>query len=155
MRRWSSGTIRNCAASPSLSRGAAADPSSVPLLLKQEDLACGQQCQQFERNTSAPTSRVNPILKYRNRGLPVSLRLEGQRLPMKIGNEYRLRDIGKYQWQKLAPGAGADPDAVTARIAEIAGAALENIPEVTKRTKKEGLDHPLIDRLAKKVTDRA
>jgi hypothetical protein len=59
-----------------------------------------------------------------------------------------LRDIGKYRRQKLAPGAGADPDI------EIAGAALENIPEVTKRTKKEGLDHPLIDRLAKQLTDR-
>jgi hypothetical protein len=73
---------------------------------------------------------------------------------MKIGNEYRLRNIGKYQWQKLAQGVGADPDAVTARIVEIADAVLENIPEVTKRTKKEGLDHPLIDRLAKKLKSR-
>jgi serine/threonine-protein kinase HipA len=73
---------------------------------------------------------------------------------MKIGNEYRLRNIGKYQWQKLAQGVGVDPDAVTARIVEIADAVLENIPEVTKRTTKEGLDHPLIDRLAKKLTDR-
>jgi serine/threonine-protein kinase HipA len=74
---------------------------------------------------------------------------------MKIGNEYRLRNIGKYQWQKLAQGVGVDPDSVTARIVEIAAAVLENIPEVTKRTKKEGLGHPLIDRLAKKLTDRA
>ena len=73
---------------------------------------------------------------------------------MKIGNEYRLRNIGKYQWQKLAQGVSVGPDAVTARIVEIADAVLENIPEVTKRTKKEGLDHPLIDRLAKKLTDR-
>jgi serine/threonine-protein kinase HipA len=73
---------------------------------------------------------------------------------MKIGNEYRLRNIGKYQWQKLAQGVGVDTDVVTARIVEIAEAILENIPEVTKRTKKEGLDHPLIDRLAKKLTDR-
>jgi len=43
---------------------------------------------------------------------------------------------------------------VTARIVEIADAVRENIPEVTKRTKKEGLDHPLIDRLAKELTDR-
>jgi hypothetical protein len=33
-------------------------------------------------------------------------------------------------------------------------AVLENIPEVMKRTKKAGLDHRLIDRLAKKLTDR-
>ena len=73
---------------------------------------------------------------------------------MKIGNEYRLRNIGKYQWQKLAQGVGVDPDAVTARIVEIADAVLENIPEVTKRMKKEGLDHPLIDLLAKKLKRR-
>jgi serine/threonine-protein kinase HipA len=73
---------------------------------------------------------------------------------MKIGNEYRLTNIRKYQWQKLAQGVGVDPDAVTSRIVEIADVILENIPEVRKRTKKEGLDHPLIDHLAKKLTDR-
>ena len=65
-----------------------------------------------------------------------------------------LRNIGKYQWQKLAEGVGVDPEAVTARIVEIADAVLENIPEVTKRMKKEGLDHPLIDLLAKKLKRR-
>jgi hypothetical protein len=43
---------------------------------------------------------------------------------------------------------------VTARIVEIADAILENIPEVTKRTKKEGLEHPLIDLLAKQLKSR-
>jgi hypothetical protein len=40
--------IRNCAASLSLSRGTAAGPSSAQLLMKQENLACGPQCPQFE-----------------------------------------------------------------------------------------------------------
>src|SRR5260221_13635256 len=53
MRRWSSGMIRKCAANPWLSRGAGAGPSSAPLHMKQDDLECGPQCQQFERNTSA------------------------------------------------------------------------------------------------------
>jgi hypothetical protein len=36
--------IRNCGANLSSSRGAAADPSSAPLLMKQDDLACVPLC---------------------------------------------------------------------------------------------------------------
>jgi serine/threonine-protein kinase HipA len=96
----------------------------------------------------APLYDIVSILPYPD------IDIQKARSSMKIGNEYRLRNIGKYQWQKLAQGVGVDPDALTARIVEIADAVLENIPEVTKRTKKEGLDHPLIDRLAKKLTVR-
>jgi serine/threonine-protein kinase HipA len=96
----------------------------------------------------APLYDIASILPYPD------IDIQKARSSMKIGNEYRLRNIGKYQWQKLAQGVGVDTDVVTARIVEIAEAILENIPEVTKRTKKEGLDHPLIDRLAKKLTDR-
>jgi serine/threonine-protein kinase HipA len=96
----------------------------------------------------APLYDIASILPYRD------IDIQKARSSMKIGNEYRLRNIGKYQWQKLAEGVGVDPEAVTARIVEIADAVLENIPEVTKRTKKEGLDHPLIDLLAKKLKGR-
>jgi serine/threonine-protein kinase HipA len=96
----------------------------------------------------APLYDIASILPYPD------IDIQKARSSMKIGNEYRLRNIGKYQWQKLAQSVGVDPDALTARIVEIADAVLENIPEVTKRTKKEGLDHPLIDRLAKKLTVR-
>jgi serine/threonine-protein kinase HipA len=96
----------------------------------------------------APLYDIASILPYPD------INIQKAHSSMKIGNEYRLRNIGKYQWQKLAQGVGVDSDAVTARIVEIAEAILENIPEVTKRTKKEGLDRPLIDRLAKKLTDR-
>ncbi|HXA76900.1 MAG TPA: type II toxin-antitoxin system HipA family toxin [Candidatus Acidoferrales bacterium] len=96
----------------------------------------------------APLYDIASILPYPD------IDIQKARSSLKIGNEYRLRNIGKYQWQKLAQGVSVDADALTARIVEIADAVLENIPEVTKRTKKEGLDHPLIDRLAKKLTVR-
>ena len=96
----------------------------------------------------APLYDIASILPYPD------IDIQKARSSMKIGNEYRLRNIGKYQWQKLAQRVGVDPDAVTGRIVEIADAVLENIPEVTKRTKKEGLDYPLIDLLAKKLKGR-
>ena len=39
-------------------RGAAAAPSSAPLLMKQDDLACGPQCEQFERNPTTVCATV-------------------------------------------------------------------------------------------------
>lgn len=96
----------------------------------------------------APLYDIASILPYPD------IDIQKARSSMKIGNEYRLRNIGKYQWQKLAQGVGVDPDAVTAGIVKIADAILENIPEVTKHTKREGLGHPLIDRLGKKLMDR-
>jgi serine/threonine-protein kinase HipA len=100
------------------------------------------------RVTPRPLYDIASILPY------TDIDIHKARSSMKIGNEYRLRNIGKYQWQKLAQGVGVNPDSVTARIVEIADAVLENVPEVTKRTKKEGLDYPLIDPLAKKLMDR-
>jgi len=40
MRQWSSGMIRNCAANPSQSRYATAGPSSAPLPMMRDVLAC-------------------------------------------------------------------------------------------------------------------
>jgi len=40
MRQWSSGMIRNCAANPSQSRDATAGPSSAPLPMMRDVLAC-------------------------------------------------------------------------------------------------------------------
>ena len=62
----------------------------------------------------APLYDIASILPYPD------IDIQKARSSMKIGNEYRLRNIGKYQWQKLAQGASVDPDALTARIVEIA-----------------------------------
>ncbi|MGE3966460.1 MAG: type II toxin-antitoxin system HipA family toxin [Planctomycetota bacterium] len=42
------------------------------------------------------------------------------RLAMKIGGEYRLRDIGKPQWEKLADSFGLDTAKVLRRVDELA-----------------------------------
>ena len=101
-----------------------------------------------DRSGSPPSYDIASVLPYPD------LDIERARSSMKIGNEYRLRNIGKYQWQKLAQTIHIDPVQVVGRIGEMAEAVADNIPEVTKRMKKEGLDRPLIDRLAQKLAIR-
>ena len=96
----------------------------------------------------APLCDIASVLPYSD------IDIERARSSMKIGNEYRLRNIGKYQWQKLAQTIHIDPVQVVGRIGEMAEAVADNIPEITTRMKKEGLDHPLIDRLAQKLAIR-
>src|SRR5579863_2166774 len=47
------------------------------------------------------------------------------RLAMKIGGEYRLRDIGPRQWRKLGEELRADPEAIVSRAAALA----ERVPD--------------------------
>jgi serine/threonine-protein kinase HipA len=77
------------------------------------------------------------------------------RLAMKIGREYRLREIGRRQWQKAAGELRLDPDFLVARVRELVDFLSESVPEVAKRLHQEGLRHPILTRLVKALTERA
>jgi serine/threonine-protein kinase HipA len=77
------------------------------------------------------------------------------RLAMKLGGEYRLHEIGRRQWQKLAKEVRRDPDSVIARVVVLADMVAERAPDVAKQLHQEGLKHPIIGRLVKTLTDRA
>lgn len=76
-------------------------------------------------------------------------------LAMKLGGEYRLQNIGRHQWQKLAKEVRLDPEEVIHRVAAMADAIPANAAEVAGRLKKEGLTHPILPRLEKKLAVRA
>lgn len=76
-------------------------------------------------------------------------------LAMKIGGEYRLQNIGLRQWQKLAGEVRLDRQEVVQRVAAIADAIPANLPEVAGKLKKEGLTHPILPQLEKKLAARA
>jgi serine/threonine-protein kinase HipA len=76
-------------------------------------------------------------------------------LAMKLGGEYRLQNIGLRQWQKLAKEVRLDPEEVIHRVAAMADAIPANAAKVAGRLKKEGLTHPILPRLEKKLTLRA
>jgi len=88
--------------------------------------------------------------------LPYS-QLDPQRLKlaMKIGGIYRLRDIGRRQWEKLAGEVRRPADEVVERVADIAAGLPDAAEEVRAQAVQEGLAHPMIGHVAARVIERA
>lgn len=81
--------------------------------------------------------------------------VKAAKLAMKIGGQYRLRDIGPRQWRAFAEGINLDANATIDRVAELASRLPEATVSVRDRIEGQGWTHPMIDRLAKALTDRA
>ena len=87
--------------------------------------------------------------------LPYDFDLQRIKLAMKIGGEYRLRDIGLRQWQKLSADLKTDGEHFVQRINEMATALPDALPTIRQAAEADGLDHPLIERLSTMLTERA
>lgn len=74
---------------------------------------------------------------------------------MKLGGEYRFRDIRLHHWRRQAEELGIDPDEFVRRVAGLASQLADHIPGVERSMTEEGLTHPLIRRLAARLTARA
>lgn len=97
----------------------------------------------------APLYDVASILPYDD------FDLKKVRLSMKIGGEYRIRDIDLGEWQKLARDVRVDSDKLIERIADLAKRIPDELAKIRSSTKKDGLDQPIIERLVARMTDRA
>lgn len=71
------------------------------------------------------------------------------KLAMKIGDEYRLRDIGLRHWQRLATPLRVDDEQLIDRISSMAQAISDQATAIRKQTEEEGLSHVTIPRLCK------
>jgi len=87
--------------------------------------------------------------------LPYDFDPQKIRSAMKIGGEYRMRDIGPRQWRKLATDLRMDADALVQRIHEFARSLPDALSDIGTKAKADGLDHPLIERLSAALTERA
>jgi serine/threonine-protein kinase HipA len=76
------------------------------------------------------------------------------KLAMKIGGEYRLRNIGLRQWQRFAKELHLEEDKLIDRLRTMARAFPDNISAIQKQMKSEGLTHVTINRLARRLTIR-
>ncbi len=74
---------------------------------------------------------------------------------MKVGGEYKLREIGLRQWQKLASEARVEADALIPRLASMAKRLPDEVNAARMRAREEGLNAPIIERLAAKLIERA
>jgi serine/threonine-protein kinase HipA len=74
---------------------------------------------------------------------------------MKFGGKYRLTEIGAYQWDKLARELKLAPEQVRASVVRLTHAVTDAAADVLRRERRRGLSHPILDRLAKAVVERA
>ena len=76
-------------------------------------------------------------------------------LAMKLGGEYRLRNIRIHNWRKAAQEVRLDPDALLGRLNDMAAQLADHALAVSRRMLDEGLTNPIITRLADALAVRA
>ena len=97
----------------------------------------------------APLYDIASILPYDG------VQMQKIKLAMKIGDEYKLNQIGVRQWQKFAREARLDPDKVRAELTRMAARIPDLVSDIRARAQKEGLENAVIERLAMDLTKRA
>lgn len=96
----------------------------------------------------APLYDVASILPY------TQIDIKKAKLSMKLGGEYRFSNIQVRHWRKMAQDIRLDPEKVVQRVDDFARQLPDHIADTQRRMTKEGIDHPLIARLARRLTTR-
>lgn len=77
------------------------------------------------------------------------------KLSMKLGGEYRVRNIQLRHWRRQAEELGVNADALIHRVDDLATQLADQVSDVERRMTEEGLADPLIRRLAARLIARA
>ena len=97
----------------------------------------------------APLYDVASILPY------TQIDFKKAKLSMKLGGEYRFGNIQARHWERMARDIRLDPDQVIQRVDEFARQLPDRAADAQRRMLEEGIDHPLLPRLARRLTARA
>jgi serine/threonine-protein kinase HipA len=98
----------------------------------------------------APIYDVASILPY-----SPQVQFEDIKLAMKIGREYRLRDIGLKQWGRFAEENRLDFEQLRARITDVAARLPDQATSARDEIAADGAPHPLNDKLTSCFINRA
>jgi serine/threonine-protein kinase HipA len=96
----------------------------------------------------APLYDLASVLPYQN------VDLLKAKLAMKIGGEYRLRNITLRNWQRFATELRLEFDWLLGRMRTMAEGFPDHIAAIQNQMKSERLSHVTINRLAKRLTTR-
>jgi serine/threonine-protein kinase HipA len=77
------------------------------------------------------------------------------KLAMKIGDEYKLSQIGLHQWQKFAREMRLDVDKLRSGLIQMAEQLPDLVTNVHAQAQKDGLDNATAGRLTKELIARA
>ena len=74
---------------------------------------------------------------------------------MKIGDEYKISQIGLRQWQKFAREVRVEADELVELLVSMAKQLPDEVNTARARAREEGLDEAIIERLATQLIERA
>jgi len=77
------------------------------------------------------------------------------KLAMKIGDRYRLREVGLREWRKLAVELRIEADALVTELSRMAQEIPDRLTDIGREVRDAGLEHPVIDRLIARLSGRA
>ena len=97
----------------------------------------------------APLYDVASVLPYPD------INIQKAKVSMKIGGEYRLRNIRRDHWRRLAVELKLDPDKTLRQVSDLADQLADHVSTVKEQMMSEGLKHPIIPRLANALTKNA
>jgi len=97
----------------------------------------------------APFYDLASVLPYRN------INLRKAKLAMKIGGEYRLRNISLRHWDRLAAQVRTDGEAFVGRISGMAAGLPDLAATIQKEIEAEGLSHRTITVLCQRLKSSA
>lgn len=97
----------------------------------------------------APLYDIASALPYQE------LDMQKLKLAMKIGRDYRLRDIGLREWKRFSASVHLDEDATIARLVDLAERISDEAVAVRDEITGQGITHPIVPRLAESISVRA
>lgn len=90
----------------------------------------------------APLYDLASVLPY------PGINLQRVKLSMKLGGEYRFRNIRRRHWHRTAEELRLDPEALIRRVTDLATQMPDHVADIRRRIAHEGINHPLVPRLA-------
>jgi serine/threonine-protein kinase HipA len=97
----------------------------------------------------APLYDIASVLPYHD------INLQRVKLSMKLGDEYRFRNIRRRHWQRTAKELRLDPEALITRVTDFATQMPDHVADIQRRIAEEGINHPLVPRLTERLIARA
>lgn len=97
----------------------------------------------------APLYDIASALPYRD------LDYQKLKLAMKLGGEYRLRDIGARHIARMATEVRQNPRRWIERARDLAGRTPDEVMAIAGEMQAEGLKHEIVGRLAELIAERA
>lgn len=80
---------------------------------------------------------------------------EKAKLAMRVGDQYRIHEVGLSQWRKLAADLRVDGDALIGRVHEMAAELPDHLADEVRKLRDAGLYHAVIGTLANILPKRA